>query len=196
MVINHLSGATSPVNKTVTYNTVTNIPGEPAKCWITSNLGADHPATSVSDATEASAGWYWQFNRKQGFLFDVIMGRIPNTSWVQLIYEDSDWQAINDPCSLELGDQWRLPTNAEWFNVDNAGGWNSSNGPRESGLKLHAAGYLDSYGGTLYQRGFSADYWSSTQYDNYNGWHLHISGGSSTMIGYKSTGFSVRCIRE
>ena len=32
--------------KTVAYGTVTNIPGEPSKCWITSNLGSDHRGNS------------------------------------------------------------------------------------------------------------------------------------------------------
>ncbi|MCX6277714.1 MAG: hypothetical protein NT004_06435 [Bacteroidetes bacterium] len=67
ITINHTAGELSPVTKTTTYSTVTGIPGEAAKCWITSNLGSDHQATAVSDATEPSAGWYWQFNRKQGF---------------------------------------------------------------------------------------------------------------------------------
>ncbi len=70
ITINHAAGAVAPVTKTVTYGTVTNIPGETSKCWITSNLGADHQASAVSDATEASAGWYWQFNRKQGYKHD------------------------------------------------------------------------------------------------------------------------------
>jgi len=71
ITINHLvSGGVAPVDKTVTYGTVTNIPGETSKCWITSNLGADHQATAVDDATEASAGWYWEFNRKQGYKND------------------------------------------------------------------------------------------------------------------------------
>ena len=61
-----MAGTVAPVDKTVTYGTVTNIPGETSKCWITSNLGADHQATAVNDATEASAGWYWQFNRHTG----------------------------------------------------------------------------------------------------------------------------------
>jgi hypothetical protein len=56
LTISHVAGAVAPVNKTVTYGTVTNIPGETSKCWITSNLGADHQATAVSDATEPSAG--------------------------------------------------------------------------------------------------------------------------------------------
>ena len=51
--VNHVAGSVAPVDKTVTYGTVTNIPGETSKCWITSNLGADHQATAVNDATEA-----------------------------------------------------------------------------------------------------------------------------------------------
>jgi hypothetical protein len=47
ITINHVAGDVAPVHKTVTYGTVTNIPGEPSKCWITSNLGADHQANSV-----------------------------------------------------------------------------------------------------------------------------------------------------
>ncbi|MCX6278274.1 MAG: hypothetical protein NT004_09275, partial [Bacteroidetes bacterium] len=54
--ISHVAGAVAPVSKTVVYGTVTGIPGEAAKCWITSNLGSDHQATAVSDATEPSAG--------------------------------------------------------------------------------------------------------------------------------------------
>lgn len=78
--INHVAGAVAPVNKTVTYGTVTNISGAPTKCWITSNLGADHQATAVDDNTEASAGWYWQFNRMQGYKNDGST-RTPNSTW-------------------------------------------------------------------------------------------------------------------
>jgi antitoxin component YwqK of YwqJK toxin-antitoxin module len=44
ITINHKAGTVAPVTKTVTYGTVTNIPGELTKCWITSNLGADFQA--------------------------------------------------------------------------------------------------------------------------------------------------------
>ena len=65
ITINHLvSGGVAPVDKTVTYRTVTNMPGT-TKCWITRNLGASKQAATVSDNSEASAGWYWQFNRKR-----------------------------------------------------------------------------------------------------------------------------------
>ena len=86
----------APVSKTVIYGTVNNIPGEPAKCRITSNLGADHQAYVVSDDTEASAGWYWQFNRKQGYRHDSTT-RTPNTTRIITISEELDWETANDP---------------------------------------------------------------------------------------------------
>jgi hypothetical protein len=59
ITISHLTpGGVAPVDKTVTYYTVNNIPGEPIKPWITRNLGACQQATEVSDATKATAGWY------------------------------------------------------------------------------------------------------------------------------------------
>ncbi|MEI7727177.1 MAG: hypothetical protein WCK09_18855 [Bacteroidota bacterium] len=198
ITINHLvSGGVAPLNKTVAYGTVTGIPGEPTKCWITSNLGADHQATAVNDATEASAGWYWQFNQKQGYKHDGTT-RTPNTTWITYIGEDSDWISANDPCSIELGTAWHIPTNTEWDNVDNAGNWVSWNGPWGSGLKMHAAGYL-LYGGigALYSRGEVGEYWSSSQY-NINVCHtLEFTNVWSAMGAYfRAYGLSVRCIRN
>ncbi|MCX6267327.1 MAG: hypothetical protein NTW16_08235 [Bacteroidetes bacterium] len=145
----HTARSVAPVTKTVTYGTVTNIPGETAKCWITRNLGASQQATSAADATEASAGWYWQFNRMQGFKHDGTT-RTPNTTWITLISEDLDWESINDPCSILLGSAWRIPTSTEWTNADAAGNWTNWNGPYTSGLKMHAAGYLDNSVGFLW----------------------------------------------
>jgi hypothetical protein len=194
MTINHVAGVLAPVNKTVTYNTVTNIPGETAKCWITSNLGADHQATSPDDATEASAGWYWQFNRKQGYKHDGI-ARTPNTTWIDPINETSDWITANDPCTIELGAGWRIPTNTEWTNVDASGNWTDRNGPWISGLKLHAAGYLIS--GALNNRGSYGYYWSSVQGSATAGWNLYFHSSTSYMSNDdKATGFSVRCLRD
>jgi hypothetical protein len=196
LTVNHVTtGGVAPVNKTTAYGTVTNIPGEPAKCWITQNLGATHQATVVGDATEASAGWYWQFNRKQGYKHD---GVILTPGWtITSISEASDWQTSNDPCKLELSTQWRLPTYTEWYNVDNTGGWTNWNGPWSSGLKLHAAGYLFSSNGSLYSRGSLGYYWSSSQYSSGTGWHHYFeSSGSFMLANGKATGFSVRCIRE
>jgi len=194
MTIDHIAGSVAPVTKTVTYGTVTNIPGEPTKCWITSNLGADHQATAVNDATEASAGWYWQFNRMQGYKHDGST-RTPNTAWISWIDEDSDWLTANDPCAILLGNGWRLPTETEWTNVDASGGWTDWNGPWNSALKMHAAGYLSTSDGSLYSRDTYGSYWSSTQNSNAFGWELFFGNGLSGMYNdYKVYGYTVRCI--
>jgi hypothetical protein len=196
LTVDHFAGSVAPVNKTVTYSTVTNIPGESSKCWITKNLGATQQATSVNDNTEASAGWYWQFNRKQGYKHDGTT-RTPNTTWISSISENSDWQTANDPCNLELGTLWRLPTYTEWYNVENSGGWNSYNGPWGSGLKLHAAGRISANYGSLGFRGVHGYYWGSTQQNSSFGWDLFFYDDVSYMTSYgKEIGFSVRCLRD
>lgn len=198
LTINHIVGDVAPVNKTVTYTTVTNIPGEPFKCWITSNLGSDHQATAVNDATEESAGWYWQFNRKQGYKHDGTV-RIPNSVWIDYISEDFDWQASKDPCTIELGSEWRIPTYAEWFNVDQDGNWINWNGPWNSSLKLHSAGALFWSNGTLSDRGSIGHYWSGNQLNWYMyAWSLYFSSGYCQMDGDgipKASGYSMRCVK-
>jgi hypothetical protein len=196
LTINHVAGMVAPVTKTVTYGTVSNIPGETSKCWITRNLGASQQATAVDDATESSAGWYWQFNRKQGFRHDGTT-RTPATTWINSNAEASDWIPANDPCTLELGSGWRIPVYSEWYNVDNIGNWTNWNGPWDSGLKMHAAGYLPAGDGSLSSRGSYGFYWSSTQIPNTYGWYLQFSAGHSNMIdGNKANGFTARCVRD
>lgn len=196
LTVTHTAGSVAPETKTVTYGTVlTDLTGSD-KCWITQNLGADHQATSATDNTEASAGWYWQFNRKQGYKHDGTT-RTPNTTWISSIDETSDWTAGNDPCTILLGTGWRIPTYSEWNNADANGGWDNYSDTYSSVLKLHAAGYLSYSGGSLSYRGSNGNYWSSTQYSSTNGWYLYFGSGSSNIYNYdKAYGFSVRCLRD
>ena len=195
--INHVvSGGVAPVNKTVEYITLNGIPGETAKCWITKNLGASQQATVVSDATEASAGWYFQFNRKQGYQY--ISSRIPTSNWINIV-ENSDWVTANDPCAIELGIGWRIPTKTEWINVSDmhAVPWITWSEPYASALKLHAAGYLGFANGSLVERGTTGDYWSSTQDDSENGMCLSFNSyNSHVSFNHKPSGFPVRCLRN
>ena len=197
ITINHTAGAVAPVTKTVTYGTVTNVPGETLKCWITSNLGADHQASAVNDATEASSGWYWQFTLKQGYKHDGTT-RTPNATWMNLISVNSDWISTNDPCSIELGTGWRIPTKTEWINVSGSGGeWTNWNGPWNSLLKMHAAGYLHIDDGTLGNRGTYGNYWSSTQQAATTGWYLYFDIHINTVYyNSKAIGLSARCVQD
>ena len=194
--VSHTAGNVAPVSKTVTYSTVSNIPGEPTKCWITQNLGADHQAIQVYDSTEASAGWYWQFNRMQGYKHNGEV-RTPNTTWITDIAENFDWLTANDPCALLLGNGWRLPTSTEWTNVDVSGSWTNWMGPWNSALKLHSAGNLNHSNGLLYDRGSFGAYWSSMQADMFDGKFLSFFSSSCNVTAYNKTyGYSARCLRD
>lgn len=196
ITINHVAGNVAPVSKTVTYNTVANVPGEPTHCWITSNLGADHQATAKDDATEASAGWYWQFNRMQGYKNDGTT-RTPNTTWIINIDESSDWILSSDPCSTELGNGWRIPTSTEWTNVDASGGWVTWIGPWNSVLKMHAAGNLYSNSGALQNRGTKGMYWSSTAGMTTYGEDINFTSAMCSVSAYlKTMGHSLRCLHD
>jgi hypothetical protein len=196
ITITHVAGNVAPVDKVTTYNLVTNVPGEPSKCWITSNLGSDHQAVAKDDNTEASAGWYWQFNRIQGYKHDGT-DRTPNSAWVTSINETSNWMAANDPCTIELGSLWRIPTSTEWTNVDGIGGWTDWNDPWNSLLKLHAAGYLYYTTGALNYRGSDGRYWSSVQANTSQSNCLYFISTSSQISSYPKTfGFTVRCVKD
>lgn len=195
--INHVAGAVAPVTKTVTYYTARNLPGDTALCWITQNLGSTNQANAVDDATEASAGWYWQFNRKQGYKHDGTT-RTPNTTWIDYISEESAWIDDNDPCFIEFGSEWHVPTNAEWYDLYNTGGWTDWTGPWNTSVKLHAAGYLLYSNGSLSLRGSSGYYWSkSTPYTMNTAYYFTISNSTcGTGQLYKSYGMPVRCVRD
>ena len=194
-IIHVVSGGVAPVDKSVAYGTVTGIPGEPAKCWITSNLGASQQAVDMNDNTEASAGWYFQFNSKQGYQFNVT--RTPATAWVTSITESSNWVPSNDPCAIELGSGWRIPSYTEWNNVDVTGSWTNWNGTYGSALKLHAGGSLLGANGLLSMRGVAGYFWSNSQFGDNSGWDLYLDNNNSYLpASDKALGFSIRCLRD
>ncbi|MFC2110811.1 T9SS type A sorting domain-containing protein, partial [Bacteroidota bacterium] len=192
--INHTIGAVAPITKSVAYGTVTTNLSGASKCWITQNLGSSNQAYSATDATDAAAGWYWQFNRKQGYK----NGTSPIPAWtITSINETSDWLAVDDPCTIELGTGWRIPTKTEWTNVDANGAWSNYTHAYNSVLKLHAGGWLYNSTGALYHRGGGGRFWSSTQNNAINGWYLIFSNSLSSINNYSKAGaFAVRCIKD
>lgn len=170
------------------------------KVWLAVNLGAaDKPHTSA-DSEPSRAGWYFQFNRKQGYYHS---GSTLIPQWkITNINEDTSWEPANDPCRLLLGDSWRLPKIEELRAFQTApvsqGGLGEGNRTYafNSVLNLHAPGYLHSFKGELQDRGVSASYWASDQFSPIRGEALGIGEGSGTFAGGKSFGRLVRCVKD
>jgi len=189
--VNHsTTNGVAPVDKMVNYQ----VDIFQGRCWLTQNLGADVQATAKNDIDPAAAGWYWQFNRRQGYTHDGA-SRTPDSFWTTIIDENSDWLSTNDPCTRELGEEWRIPTYTEWRAADRW--WWNSTYAYNSKLKLHAAGFLYSSSGELMYRGQWGAYWSSTQWVyGSSGRYLYIQRGASHMTAtLKSAGQSIRCLK-
>lgn len=193
--VTHYAGEVAPVTKTVTYQTVMTSLSGANKCWLKQNLGADHPAASATDATEASAGWYWQFGLPQGYKHDGTT-RTPNTTWIYPV--SAYWEPETDPCLQLLGIRWRVPTRNEWYNADFNGGWDNYNETYSSPLLIHAAGHLSWYDGSLGQRGEVGGYASSNAITQYTNESLRILSSDCYVYDMidRATGQSIRCIKD
>jgi uncharacterized protein (TIGR02145 family) len=117
-----------------------------------------------------------------------------------------NWFAVNDPRGLApLG--WHVPSNDEWLELENllgneAGkklksknGWEDSvNGTDLIGFNAIPGGYRYSSFFTYIRKG--AFFWSATESYNTSPWchFLDTDNGSFTL--HKSSGASVRCIRD
>ena len=188
------TGRVAPVNKTITYELAYSSITGTNKCWLLQNLGSTNQPSIATDNSENAAGWYWQFASKVGYRYTT--SRTPSTTYPNRTLTNVDWSPTEDPCTIELGSGWRLPTYVEWQAVELAA--TNLNAVFNSDLKMHAAGFL-STGGTITERGTTVHYWSS---DTYSITHARayviptLNGAATTSTNDKDAGFSVRCIRD
>jgi hypothetical protein len=185
--VNHKTiNGVAPIDKNVTYNTIySKLSGE-GKCWITQNLGASNQANSMNDSSEEAAGWYFPFNSKQGWTYLGGNTSIPDIK-ISAIIENSDWKIANDPCRLELGTGWRMPSIKEWDNAVNS--------TEFSDLKLHKAGEFNITNGSLKGRGAYGGYASSNQYNSETNYIFDMTTNKKQITG-KIIGYPMRCIRD
>jgi hypothetical protein len=144
ITVYHKAGNISPVTVPITYGVVALSTSGVQKCWITRNLGATAPAASYIDATDAASGWYWQFGKKQGWAVTAGV-RSPTFVVSPASTVTGDFPLSEDPCTLLLGSNWRIPTATEYNSVLSVGmGWLSmSSAYQNTGLKLHYAGGIN-----------------------------------------------------
>jgi uncharacterized protein (TIGR02145 family) len=107
---------------------------------------------------------------------------------------------------------YRVPSKTQWEGVIDAtlnprtpiGTWTGGLSQYGSGWKLGnflflpAAGVRDFSTGTLFNRGSNGYYWSSTEFGTGNAWGLVFNSGGAGVYdyGYRTDGYSVRCVAE
>jgi hypothetical protein len=198
VTVHHKAGRVSPVTGDITYGVIKVSLTGGNRCWITRNLGATVQPTAFTDSSDPSTGWYWQFNKAQGYAMTGTT-RTPNTTWIASISETSDWTAGNDPCTLLLGSNWRLPTLTEW-NELKVLGTNLSSLTWDAArlLKFSYTGALNGTAGLRVNAGTKCGLWSNSNYSATNGY----SFGSDTTIpapgmssSPKTLAYPLRCNR-
>ena len=199
--VNHLAvNGFAPVDKILEYDTIT-IPTTPGIVWLDRNLGAERRPLSLTDVSDQSRGWFWQFNRKQGYEFKAGV-RTPATAPDKLIIEDYDWLPENDPCQ-ELGEGWRLPTKQEWdaYKQSIPTGRSQSTYHWKYGLlKLHQPGWFYTSYNKLYGQGNIGKFWTSQRggasVEEYAYYLQFTSGNVATSWMSKTYGASIRAVKD
>ncbi|MDR9864964.1 FISUMP domain-containing protein [Pseudomonas baetica] len=183
------------------------LPGNP-QAWMKHNLGAKYSNDPDVPVKEIHGNLY-QWGR-YAMVADTNTPSGPIPGWNTVPASDGSWRdankTANDPCPAGF----RVPSGAQWQNlissnaISNVGTWKAS--PTNFGsamivtgdgnkITLPAAGYR--LKGPLLARGQGGGYWSSSQYYPDTAHLLYVD--SATMFmgdGYRTEGFSVRCISE
>jgi uncharacterized protein (TIGR02145 family) len=207
-------------NPTPATGTVTDIDGNVyhivtigTQAWVVENLkttryndGTSIPLVTDDDAWASltTPGYCWYNN--DASMFKNTYGALYN------------WYTVNTGKLAPPG--WHVPTDAEWTTlitylggVDAAGAklkstgtipagtglWRSPNyATNESGFTAVPAGTCD-YDGLFSQLSSSGYWWSASENDAPNAWFWYMFYDHSytgSNYGYKTLGFSVRCIRD
>jgi uncharacterized protein (TIGR02145 family) len=182
--------------------------------WITENLRTSKYANgdsipNVSDNVEwsnlTSGAWSYYNNNSQ---YESSYGKLYN------------WYAVADSRNV-CPNGWHVPSNMEWtILTDYLGGESVAGGKlkeigtihwatpnfagNESGLTLLPSGSRNLYGYFEYIDnnfiGSSGLFWSSTEHtDQYGAWRRHVSNAEihiSPDVNFKTTGFSLRCVKN
>ena len=157
--------------------------------WATRNVA--QPGTFV--AHPENFGMLYQWNRIQ---YWTTAGEV--TRWNSSVPGGAIWETTTNPCPAG----WRVPTQAEWTALRNAGAvWTMHNGvygrmfgTAPNQIFLPAAGFRNS-SGALNSIGTDGYYWSSTPVGGGNAWAMWFNSRYYSMgSNFRGYGFSVRCV--
>ena len=176
--------------------------------WADRNVGADSPEAYGDyfawGETEPKSYYDWStykwcngsYNTQTKYCTKSSYGTVDNKTTLDL--ED-------DAAYVNMGQEWRMPTEAELYELKDkcTWTWTTQNGtkgykvtgPNGNSIFLPAAGFRDS--SDLYDAGSRGFYWSSSLYESgpFDAWDLGFdSSDHDTYISYRSYGFSVRAV--
>jgi uncharacterized protein (TIGR02145 family) len=198
-------GAVSDIDGN-SYHTVT----IGTQVWMVENLRVSHYRDStaipcVSDNEE------WSFLTSGAYCFPALDSLVYRDSY-GLLY---NFHAVDD--SRGLGPEgWHVPTAEEWRHlIDYLGGVQVAGGKmkqtgsgiwrisvpgttNESGFSAMPAGGRGRFG-SAGEVGYYATWWASTSHDSIFAWHWGLYPDKNSIRsnpGRKSSGFSVRCIKD
>lgn len=149
---------------------------------------------------------------KYGRLYQWTAAMGLDTSYNHKLWQGTDSARHQGACPSG----WHVPTNAEWSTLllyfesaisgtrlKSTSGCSDSlslgNGENAYGFNILPSGVRNSIDGTFFFLGDDAYFWSSSEYDASNVWFRLTSCEVSDVqnyYGYKSLGFSLRCIRN
>ncbi len=180
--------------------------------WMAENLKVTHyrngdpipHLTDNDDWTSTTNGAYCYYNNNSA-----------NADTYGALY---NWYAVDEDDSRGLAPEgWHVPTDDDWQTlVDFLGGssvaggkmketgtahWISPNtgATNESGFTALPGGYRYYNNGYFGYIGYTAYFWSSTEYDSNNAWNrllYYDYSGVARYSYYKYYGFSIRCVRD
>jgi len=207
-------------NPNLTYGTVADIEGNVYKTiiigtqtWMAENLKTTKYSNgnSIGTTTPATLGISAESAPKYQWAY---AGNEINVATYGRLYT---WSAATDSRNV-CPAGWHVPTNAEWTTLTTYLGGESVAGDkfRESGTSHWASPYpgttnssgltalpgaYRSTNGRFFGIGYYCYWWSSTEYSTYYAWHLIMVPNSSSahskfLDNGKSSGFSVRCLRD
>jgi len=187
------------------------VEGANGRLWLDRNLGATRVATSPTDSEAYGDLYQWgrltdgHEKRTSGTTSvlstsdvpghgDFITNSVSPYDW-RNPQNDNLWQGvegINNPCPPG----WRLPTAEEWDTERLSWSTNNGEGAYNSPLKLPFGGYRFYYNGSIWDTGYSGNYWTSTV-DGILVKYLSFTGGPVEIYsGFRTSGYSIRPIKD
>ena len=183
--------------------------------WASFNIGASSPEEYglhyAWGETEPKDNYSWSTYKWCNGSYSTLTKYNTSSSYGTVVDNKTVLDPADDVASVKLGGKWRMPTYAEWTELQTKCTWTWTTNYNGTGVKgrivtatngnsifLPAAGRR--YGTDLGSAGSDGDYWSSSLYtgDPRSAWYVYFYSGNVNRFyyEYRCYGRSVRPVTE